>query len=218
MQQQPRTLEVCKELVAEADPFARALDQARDVRDGELAPVHLHRAEDRRERREGVVRDLRARGRDPCEQRGLARVREADKRCVGEQLQPQFDLALLARKPDLGEARRLPRRTGKVFVATAAGPAPGDDDARLGVREVGDEPALTVEHLRAHRHVQHRVLAVGAVRQAPAAATAATGAQLLIRTDAGQVAPTRIRNQHDVAAGAAVAAVRAALGHVLLAP
>ena len=47
----------------------------------------VDRAEHRREGRERVVGDLRLRVRDPGQQRRLARVREADRRRVGEQLQ-----------------------------------------------------------------------------------------------------------------------------------
>ena len=65
--QQPGSLQVREELVAEPDALAGALDQSRDVRDGELPPVRsVHRAEHRLERREGVIGDLRLRVRDPA--------------------------------------------------------------------------------------------------------------------------------------------------------
>ena len=104
-----------------------------------------------------------------------------------------------------------------MLVAAAARAASCDDDARVGVREVGHEPALGVEHLRADRDRHDRVVPARAVRQTPAAAAAAAPAQLLIGPDAGQVAPARIGDEHDVAAGTAVTAVRTALRHVFLA-
>src|SRR5438874_13419804 len=55
------------------------------------------------------------------------------------------------------------------------------------------------------------------MRQAPAAVTASTAPQLLVGTDARQVASPRIGDEHDVTARAAVTAVRAALRHILLA-
>ena len=67
------------------------------------------------------------------------------KRGVGEQLQVELDLALLARQPDLGEARHLANRAGEAGVATAAGTATRDDDTRLRVREVRDELVAGVE-------------------------------------------------------------------------
>ena len=88
--------------------------------------------------------------------------------------------------------------------------------ARAGVREVGDEPLLRVQDLRADRDLKHGVVAALARGEAAAAAAAAAGAHLLIRPEAGQVAPRRVGDEHDVAAVAAVAAVRPALGDELL--
>ena len=168
----PRALEVREELVAEPDAFARALDQARDVGDDELAAVgRLDRAEHRLERRERVVGDLRPRVRDPREQRRLAGVRQPDERGVGEQLQVQLDVALVARHSDLGEPRHLPDRADEARVAAAAAPAAREHDARLRVREIGDSSSL-VEHLRPDRHADLDVLAVGAVLAGAAAGAA----------------------------------------------
>ena len=136
----PRALEVREELVAEPDALARALDQARDVGDDELAPVgRLDRAEHRLQRRERVVGDLRPRVRDAREQRRLARVRQPDERRVGEQLQVQLDVALLARQADLREPRHLPRRRDEARVAAPAAAAAREHDPRAGMREVGDQ-------------------------------------------------------------------------------
>ena len=66
VQQQPGPLEMGEKLVPEADPLARALDQARHVRNRQLPAVGaVDRAEHRRQRRERVVGDLRLRVRDP---------------------------------------------------------------------------------------------------------------------------------------------------------
>ena len=150
--------------MAEADALARAFDQARHVGDDELPAVRrLGRAEHRLQRRERVVGDLRRRVRDAREQRRLARVRQADERRVREQLQVQLEVALLAGRADLGELRYLPRRRDEARVAAAAAAAAREHDARAGMREVGDQVAFVREHLRADRHVQLDVLAVGAV-------------------------------------------------------
>ena len=63
-----------------------------------LPVLAFDRPENRRDRRERVVGHLRRRPRQPAQQRGLARVRQPDQPRVGQQLQPQLDPALLARR------------------------------------------------------------------------------------------------------------------------
>ncbi len=218
MDEQPRALEVREELVAEADALARSFDQAGDVGDDELAAVRrLDRPEHGRERRERVLGDLRPRVRDARQERRLAGVRQADERGVGEELEAQLDLLLLAGETDLGVARRLPARAGEVLVAAAACPARGDDDARTRACEVGDE-LVSREDLRADGNGELGVVAARAVRQAAAAATTAPGAHLLVRAEAGEVAPPQVGDEHDIAAVPAVTAVGAAARDVLLPP
>ena len=136
-----RPLQMREELVSEPRALARALDQARDVGDGQLPAVRrVDGAEDRRDRRERVLRDLRLRVRDPPQERRLARVREADERRIREQLQPQLEVALLAGQPDLGEPRRLTRRGCEATIASTSRPAPNEHDAGTRAREVGHEP------------------------------------------------------------------------------
>ena len=68
MHERAGALEVRQELVAEPHALARALDQARDVGDDQLAPVgRLDRAEHRLQRRERIVGHLRPRVRDARE-------------------------------------------------------------------------------------------------------------------------------------------------------
>src|SRR5439155_15454106 len=105
-------------------------DQSRDVGEHELAAlVVFERPERGLDRREGIVADLWTRPREAAKQRRLARVGSPDDPEVGEQLQPELERRLLARKPELGEARRLARRGGKAPVSAPARPAPGDDRA-----------------------------------------------------------------------------------------
>src|SRR5262249_43773400 len=92
-----------------------------------------------------------------------------------------------------------------------------DDRPRAGRREVGDHLLLLVEHLRADRHVHFDRLSAGAVLPGAAAVRTATGPQEVAPLDGRQVAEVRVRDEDDVAAGPAVAAVRPALRHVLLA-
>ena len=95
--------------------LGRAFDEAGDVGEDELVLVEPHHAEVRHERGERVVGDLgfgRAHHRD---QRRLARVREADERGVGEQL--QLELAATAPR------RTRPARRTKARGARSRGTA-----------------------------------------------------------------------------------------------
>ena len=219
MQQQPRALEMRKELVPQADTLARSLDQSRHVGDDQLPAVgRLDRAEVRRERREWILRDLRPCVRDARQERRLPRVGQSDERRIGKQLQAQLNRAFFPRHADLGEAWRLPGRRRITLVAMAAAAALGHDDPRAGPGEVCDQTVFLVEYLGADRHREHCVLSVGTVRELPAARAAPPCPELLIRADACQIAALRIRDEHDVAAPATVAAVGPAFGDELLAP
>ncbi len=217
--QQPSSLQVREELVAEADALAGALDQPRDVRDGELPPVRgVHRAEHRLERRERVIRDLRLRVRDPGQKRRLAGVRQPHERGVGEQLQPQIKLGLVARCADLREARRLARGGRELTVAATAGAAAAQYGLSAGVRKIDDEVSVGVEDLRADRDRELDALAVGPVLAGAAAVAAAAALERAFAAKAREVAQIRVGDEHDVAAAAAVTAVGAAFRDVLLAP
>jgi len=77
VQQKIRALEMREEFVTEPNSLARTLDQARHVGNGQLTGSirGIDRAEDRRERRERIVGDLRLCIRDARQQRRFAGVR-----------------------------------------------------------------------------------------------------------------------------------------------
>jgi hypothetical protein len=104
-----------------------------------------------------------------------------------------------------------------VLVAASAGPSLRNDDARSRVREVCDE-LFAVEDLRPDGNGQERVLSARAVRETATADAAATGTQLLVRAETGEIPTLRIGDEHDVTAVTAVSSVGAATRHVLLAP
>jgi hypothetical protein len=80
-------LDVAKELQAKPAASARPGHEPRDIRDGEDDVARLDDAEVGHERGEGVVGDLGLRSRHRRDQRGLAGIREADQRDVGDGLQ-----------------------------------------------------------------------------------------------------------------------------------
>src|SRR5690606_29165433 len=78
VQQQARALEMLEEPDPEARALCGALDEPRNVGEHEAAVgPHADDAELRRQRREWIVGDLRARGRERARQRRFARVRRA---------------------------------------------------------------------------------------------------------------------------------------------
>src|SRR5207248_2372781 len=93
------------------------------------------------ERGERIVGDLRLGRADDGDQRRLAGIRKTDQTDVGDQLQLDEQLALVAGVAVLREARRLARGGGEMLVAPAAAAAFGDEDALTVMREVGDDLA-----------------------------------------------------------------------------
>src|SRR6266545_3978108 len=190
--EQPRPLEVRKELVAEPDSLARAFDQP------------------------GHVGDRRPRVRDPRQQGRLPGVRQADERSVGHELQPQLELGSLARQAGLGETRRLPGRRGEVLVPAPGRAASRSYDPRLQSRKVGDQLAVLVEDLSPHRNPELDGLPRRSVLQRAPARIALAGLEPTPAPEAGEIAEVGVGDEHDVAARAAVAAVRPTFRDVLL--
>ena len=85
------------------------------------------------------------------------------------------------------------------------------------MRQVGDEMALAVEHLRADGHAQLDVVAVRAVL-AGTTPGAAAACRVLPLDRKREIAQVWVGDEHDVTAGAAVTAVRPSTRYVLLAP
>ena len=219
MHEHPRPLEVREKLVAEACTLGGALDQPRNVRDDQLGAVRrVDRPEHGLERRERVVGDLRLRIRDPREERRLPGIREADERSVGEQLQMQLELGLLARQAGLGKPRRLERGRRKAAVAASARAPAAEDGPGARMREIGDEMPFVVEHLRADGYAQHGVVAGRAMFAGSPAGTTLARRVLALRPKRREIAEVGVGDEHDVPSGASVTSVGPTSGHVLLAP
>ena len=214
--EQPAALEMGEELVPEAGALGGALDQPGDVGEHQLAVVQLDRPQVGLDGGERVAGDLRVGAGQPGEQRGLAGVRQADEADVGEQLQPQLDLAGLALEPALGEARRLPGRGREALVAVAAGAAARHDQPLPVGEQLGLRAVQPVDD-GARRDRDHPVLPALAVLALALAVLAAAGAEVPAAPERGEVAALGVADEHDVAAAAAVAAVGPAARHVRLA-
>ncbi len=207
MQQHAAAFGVAEEAVAQAHALMRALDQAGQIGEHEFALVHAHDAELRMQRGERIVGDLRLGRAHRGEKRRLAGIGQADETGIGDQLQPQADGALLAGLAGIGLARRAVGRRLEIGVAEAAIAALGDGHALADMGEIGKQRlAVFVVDLRADRHLEHHVLAVGAVHVLAHAVAAALGLEVLLVAVVDQRIEAVDRLDHDVAAAAAVAA------------
>ncbi len=98
VQQHAGALQVLQEPDAEARPFGRALDQARNIGHDEAAVLAaVHHAEIRMQRRERIVGDLRPRSRDRADQGRFAGVRQPQQPHVGDHLELERQRTLFAR-------------------------------------------------------------------------------------------------------------------------
>jgi len=107
MHQHARALDMTQEVVAEADSGMRAFDQPGDIGDDEGLVADLYDAKVRTQRGEGVVRDLwpgRADGRQQGRFSGVGEPEQAD---IGDQLELEIQLELLAGLAELRDARDL---------------------------------------------------------------------------------------------------------------
>ena len=135
--QHPATLDMAEETVTDANAFRRAFDQAGNIGEHEFAALVAHHAELGHERGEGIIADLGLRVADRVDEGRFARIGQADKAHVGQQLQPQPHPHLLARNARLVLARGA---VGRGLVAGVAAPAHSafkEHDALADLGEVG---------------------------------------------------------------------------------
>ena len=108
------------------------------------------------------------------------------------------------------------RRAGEALVAAPSGAAAGDDCPLSWPDEVVPG-AIALEHrLGAGRDAELELRAVGPVPERALAVTAAAGLEVRLAAVGLEIAQRVVADQDDIAAAAAVAPVRTALGHVRL--
>jgi hypothetical protein len=195
----------------------RALNQPRYIGDDEALVLILHDAEVGHERGERVVGDFGLGGGDSANQRAFARVGHPDDADISEQFQLQPQRAPFARQALLGEAGRLAGGSGEVRVAASAFAPARSDESHARARQVCQQVArVGVVDQRTDRHAQRDRLAVAPLAVAPTAVPAAAGLVASLVVEVEQGAEVRVRDQHDAAAVAAVAAIRSSARHMLL--
>ena len=142
--QRRAALDVAQEVVAEAAALAGALDQAGHVGDGERRVAGAHDAEVGHQGGERVVGDLGPGPRHRGDQAGLARAGEADQADVGDDLELEADVELVAGLAEQREAGRLALAAGQRGVAETAAAAGRDDHLGAGADHVGEDRAVGV--------------------------------------------------------------------------
>src|SRR6185437_3680303 len=178
-----------------------------------------HDAELRMQGGERIIGDLRPRGGCSGQERRLPSVGQSHQPRIGDQFQPQPDPQLLAR-PALGEfARGAVGRGLEVGVAESPVTPPQQRDPLPCHIQIGQHRLPVVgEHLGAERHLDHDVLRAGAGPVRAGAVAALRGAEVLRVAEVDQGVQVLRGLEDDVAALAAVAAVRSAELDELLPP
>ncbi len=167
--------DVAQEFVAQALALRGAGDQARDVGNGVADIAGFDHAEVRDQGRERVVGDLRACRGDRGNQRGLAGRRVANQGDVGNGLELEDDLGLVAGNAQQCEAGGLALLAGEPGVAQAAHATGGGDVLGAFADEVGEDVAGAVLDHGALGHRKDEGFAVLARAEVALAAFAVAG-------------------------------------------
>ena len=200
--------------MTQTDALAGTLDQAGNVgADKACALAHRHNAQRGHKGGKVVVCDLGLCRADGGDEGGLTHVGEADQTHVRDQLQLQRHLQILAGHTGLCKLGDLAGGGGKVCVAVAATAALGNGDRGVVGQVCDNKAALCVLDHSAQRHLDDQILGIFAVAQACAALAALRGHILALIAEIHQGGQMVVRHKDDVAAPAAVTAVRTACGH-----
>ncbi len=218
-----RALNVAQELMAQAAPLMGALNKTGNVGHHKGKIARRSYAQVGHECGEGIVGNFRTGRAHLRDERTFARTGHAHQGRIGHELHFQFDPALLSRLAQLGEGRSTTGGGDEVDVAATAHAAASHHHGLAVMGEVGDHLAhlllvleVLVDH-RAHRHLEHQVLAGSAVHAAALAVGAALSLEVVLEAVLDQRGHAGVGLHHHVAAMAAVAAVGTALRHVGLA-
>ena len=215
MDEQAAAVDVAQKVVAQSGAVGGALNDAGDVRHDEGdALLHIHHAQVGEKGGEVIIGDLGLSPADHAEQRGLTHVGEAHQPHISQQLQLQHHLAALAGIASLGKAGDLPGGGGEVLVAPAAPAAPAEDEGGVIRHIVDDLLGGGVPDDGAPGDPQDQVCAVSAGAALAASVCAVGGGVLALIAEVHQGGHMVVHCDHHVAAPAAVAAVRAAGGHI----
>ena len=218
MDEQAAAVDMPQEVVAEACALAGALDDAGDIGQHKALPLaDVHDAEVGEQRGEVVVRYLGMGVGHHAQKRALAHVGEAHQAHVGQQLELQQHGVRLAGQAGLGEAGRLARGGGEALVAPAAAAAAAGDKVLAGAHVVHDGAGVRVADDGADGDAQDNALTVPARAALAAAGGAVPGRELALVAEVHERVHVGVNAEDNVAAAAAITAVRPAGRDVFLA-
>src|SRR6185437_10573642 len=218
MQQHAAAFDVAEDAVAEAGALVRSFNQARNIGEHELAAIDTDDAKLRIERGERIVGDFGFGGADGGEEGRFAGIRKADDAGVRDQLEAQPDGLFRARLTRIGAPRRPIGRGLEMRVAEATIAAAQQHYLLRGFGEIGDQRrTVLLIDLRADRHFEQGVRAVGAMTILAHASLAVLGVEVLLVAIVDQRIESLDGQHNHVATLAAIAAVRAAIFNEFLA-
>ncbi len=193
--------------MSEPGTLGGSFDQTRDIGKHRLTVFRFDRAENRRDRREGIVGDLRICPGKPCQQRRLTCVRQPHQPSIGQQFQLHLYPVGLPRIPFLGEAGRLPRRGGEPLVPTPPTPPVSDNGPLPSLHQVDPTPIHSFR-LSPSRHRNLTIVSASPMLIGPFPMLPAPSPKVLAPPQRPQVALRGIADQHDIPAMPPVSAVR----------
>src|ERR1051325_7139919 len=140
-----RALHVAQEALAESRPLGRALDEAWDVGDHHPAEAGFGDTQLWVEGCERVRRDFGLGRGHGAQQRGLACIGRPDQPDVGDELEVERDLQLLALQAGLEVVGSASCRALEVDVAAGPDPTLCNHRRRRDSVEIGDQSAITIQ-------------------------------------------------------------------------
>src|SRR6185437_2531018 len=219
MQDHVAAFGMAQKLVAQAYAFMRPLYQSGKIRDHEIGFVDANHAELWCKRGERIIGDLRFGARYARQERRFAGIGKADQSGIGDELETKDDGLFFAGLAGIGVTRSLIGGAFEMRVAEAAIAALEQQQPITFIGEIGDESfAVFFQNLRADGHAHDRVIAARTRHLLAHAGQAVLGADVLLVAIVDQRVEVFDRFGPDIAALAAIAAVRSAIFDELLAP
>ena len=212
VQQHAATLKMLQETNAKARAFRRAFDKTRNIGHHEaFLIIHAHHTKARHQRGKRIIRDFRLRCGDRTNERGFTSVWHTQHTDIRQQHQLQLQIAFLARRAHGFLARRTVNGGFETGVAKTVPAALRDHQTLAVFGHVAHRFARTlIDNARPDRHFDGHVFTAFTGAVAALAVLTAFGAERFLKAVIDKGVKVFVGLKPDVAAIAAIAAVRAA--------